>query len=274
MLQLVFYLRVITSALSEAIQYMPQKELSCNVITNAGSLMSAELGLFVDRARLTFRFGAAPTRGFEKYVGNRTSGRIVGNSRTAGLMKNSSVVRGVRLFLIRERTMHQCPSLMKAAGIEVICLVLDGEKYLKAHFTGGRDPSTGFWATFWLRLLCDEITAFGFCNPSSLYFYHYFQTKIDGKEKSAVDGRAFMAGRMQKKRGHDFVHEREVLEQWSLATTTINHTTVRLLKKETPATNLTGRLWNRGKKGHTREFLLLRSISEVRQVLLAHSHHW
>jgi len=59
---------------------------SCAVVSSAGSLLDSNLGRQIDSNDFVIRFNNAPTLGFEKDVGNKTSLRIV-NSQVVGKPK-------------------------------------------------------------------------------------------------------------------------------------------------------------------------------------------
>lgn len=246
-----------------------QGKIICNVVSNGGNLLSAGLGLFVDRTAFIFRFGISPTIGYEKYVGNATYGRAFGNDDQVKLVKTSEALQGTRLFLIRKRTSRSCPTLAKAAKREVTCIVLDGERHLRQHVTQARDPSTGLWAIFWLRLICDEVVLFGFSQPTHLYPYHYFPSQIDRKKKIDGDEITVFAGRERRKGMHNFWEERKTVWGWSSSATTINATSVHLLTPGQKMEGLQGMLWNSTKGVNASSFVKLETVDDVRRAVHA-----
>ncbi|CAG0881684.1 unnamed protein product [Cyprideis torosa] len=64
---------------------LPKKKLqdyrhkSCVAVSNSGKLMGSKLGTFIDSHDVVLRFNHAPTRGFERDVGSKTTYRIVNN---------------------------------------------------------------------------------------------------------------------------------------------------------------------------------------------------
>ena len=66
-------------------QYLPEKPLNlfretfktCGVVSSAGSLLGSNLGDHINKNDYVIRFNNAPTHGFEKHVGTKTSLRIV-----------------------------------------------------------------------------------------------------------------------------------------------------------------------------------------------------
>ncbi|KAK3281089.1 hypothetical protein CYMTET_11093, partial [Cymbomonas tetramitiformis] len=55
---------------------------SCAVVGNSGSLLSGEYGMEIDSKQAVFRINYAPTHGFERYVGSRTTFDVVNQQHT------------------------------------------------------------------------------------------------------------------------------------------------------------------------------------------------
>jgi len=71
---------------SHPLRLMQGSYKTCAVVSSAGSLLSSKLGSHIDSNEFVIRFNNAPTLGYEKDVGNKTSIRIV-NSQVVGKPK-------------------------------------------------------------------------------------------------------------------------------------------------------------------------------------------
>lgn len=65
---------------------------SCAVVSNSGALSGKEYGVEIDAAEAVFRFNEAPTKGFEKIVGEKETIRLVNCLVVRTALQNASVI--------------------------------------------------------------------------------------------------------------------------------------------------------------------------------------
>jgi len=121
---------------------------SCAVVSSAGSLKDSGLGPFIDSHDLVIRFNNAPTEGYSKDVGNRTSVRVV----------NSQVVAKPQFKFLESRLFS-----------ESAVLVWDPSGYNASLPSWYNRPDWPFFEQFFSkRLMAPEDSLF-LLQPSSLW---------------------------------------------------------------------------------------------------------
>ena len=64
-----------------------RSDTTCAIVFSSGNLLNEEYGEFIDSFDEVMRFNLAPTKGFEKYVGSKTTMRILGSFKGENLYR-------------------------------------------------------------------------------------------------------------------------------------------------------------------------------------------
>jgi beta-galactoside alpha-2,6-sialyltransferase (sialyltransferase 1) len=144
-------------------QYLPEKPLSlfretfktCGVVSSAGSLLGSNLGEHINKNDFVIRFNNAPTHGFEKHVGTKTSLRIV----------NSQVVGKPEFRFLDESASLRTRKLFSKSPV----LVWDPSAYNSSLEEWYNHPDFPFFQTFFSKRLMRPDEEAHLLNPSSLW---------------------------------------------------------------------------------------------------------
>lgn len=183
---------------------LPSTSSIC-LVGNGGVVMEKELGNEIDNYDVVIRFNHAPTSGYEKYVGSKTTLRLVNGhcfGGTTNIKKNPTAYPD---FL---------PSLPPQ---DIICKTWNVEEFMKGVFnninkhnlyfinpefinatgfyTKPHEPSAGFVMFMLLLSHFKNINLYGFTFWEDNYDYHYF-------EKVPLDASQL---------GHNFNHEKLIV---------------------------------------------------------------
>jgi hypothetical protein len=196
-------------------------------VSNAGNLLSANLGSQIDGHDAVFRSSYSPTFPFERHVGSRTFGRFL-NKVTVSRIINPRIETGYnftteRVFILRDQVPpEQCIKLIEyrhASRCTFQCYHAN-ETPLKGVLRRGM--STGFFSMLFLSHVCDNMTAYGFhidVNPT-IYMYHYFNdSSMKGIAKTELE-------HWNSKVSHDFYVETRVIHGAALHKRKVNDTGV------------------------------------------------
>lgn len=185
---------------------LPKNSKVC-LVGNSGLMKSKEWGSEIDSYDVVIRFNHAPTDGYEKYVGSKTTLRLVNGHCFGGTTK-----------VERNPTAHPnfLPSLPPQ---DIICKTWNVEEFMKGVFsnvnkhnlffinpqfvmevskyTPGQEPTAGFVMMMLLLSKFESIDMYGFTFWEEGHDYHYFE-KVPFKAEQL---------------GHNFNSERELIHQ-------------------------------------------------------------
>jgi hypothetical protein len=173
---------------------------TCAIVGNSGITLLKEYGQEIDGHDAVIRINMAPTRGFEPYVGKKTTFDVVNahNVREIlqGVRKWRPATEGdTRLVLFETAShfarYHLCQPLLKKYSQENAILLnpifsnrahklwvqLKSLLEKKHDSTYNRKPMSGFFAVLFALQMCDHVDLYGFDAYTSRkrsYRYHYF----------------------------------------------------------------------------------------------------
>ena len=182
---------------------------TCGVVSNSGALADSGLGKDIDSNEFVIRLNAAPTKGYERDVGSKTSIRII----TFGNIKEEQ-------YKFFSNEIFDCPILLKPNIVtmdslfeeiwsiynttEVIKRCNDIhrpfhvihprvgrevtewlQKYSSYKFKSIQQPSTGFMAIAIAATFCEKVNTYEIVpsfrgrNPSGKYTAHYYDKQLN-----------------------------------------------------------------------------------------------
>jgi hypothetical protein len=177
-----------------------QKWKRCAVVGSSQNLLGGEFGHIIDSHDAIFRMNTAPTKGYEKFAGSRTTVRLFHNF---GHPKSPKDADEQRVFIFISWTdflrMNAVPPDFEDRKN---ILVLNPEIVLDVQKNLDRDrkvwPTTGLLAVRLARDMCDTVSVFGFgLDDKGLYGQYYRPVRESPKVLP-----------------HDFHRESLILEQW------------------------------------------------------------
>ena len=171
----------------------------CAVVGNSGVVLLKEYGKEIDEHDAVFRLNMAPIRGFEDYVGSKTTFNMVNSHNIREMLAGQRRWRSTdpdsklvvfetgqdftRYHLLKEllkKFQKSNPVLLSpifgnmchAMWINIKSLV---EKVKETNFN--RKPMSGFFATMMAVQMCEHVNLYGFdayVSKKHSYKYHYF----------------------------------------------------------------------------------------------------
>uniref|UniRef100_A0A8C4J1J8 Alpha-N-acetylgalactosaminide alpha-2,6-sialyltransferase 5 n=1 Tax=Dromaius novaehollandiae TaxID=8790 RepID=A0A8C4J1J8_DRONO len=214
---------------------------SCALVTSSGHLLGSKQGDKIDQTECVIRMNDAPTRGYGKDVGNKTSLRVIAHSSIQRILRNrnellnmshgavfifwgpSSYMRrdGKGLVYNNLQLMNQILPQLKAYMISRHKM-LQFDDLFKRETGKDRKISNTWLSTGWFTMtialeLCDRINVYGmvppdFCrDPNHLSVpYHYYEPL--GPDECTM---YISHERGRKGSHHRFITEKRVFENWA-----------------------------------------------------------
>mmetsp|Transcript_832 Transcript_832/g.1750 ORF Transcript_832/g.1750 Transcript_832/m.1750 type:complete len:535 (-) Transcript_832:314-1918(-) len=198
---------------------------SCAVVGNAGAAKAARFGASIDRHAAVIRINQGPTAGYEKFVGSRTTFRLLGRkwvalytskddgraillpaevSNSTLLVSRVSASEYEHLASLVRRVRPDVKVAYLAQGVAtrarwLLAAFREGAGQLGVDYLGGDAPSSGFIALYFALQVCDRIAVYGLSMESSrlgepsTYAYHYFSHYVDSVQLRAHPHHSFQA---------------------------------------------------------------------------------
>ncbi|QDZ24200.1 sialyltransferase [Chloropicon primus] len=149
----------------------------CAVVGSSNSLTKKQYGELIDSHGVVIRFNAAPTRGFQKYVGKRTDIRVQ-NIRYCGSSRRDEYC--IHYSRNQDPKSHQCRRWRRCKKIQLHNQVVE---YIQHYWRvvpkppgrtdrGKRDAklSAGFFGIVLAMHVCAEVNIFGFSQGAHHYY--------------------------------------------------------------------------------------------------------
>lgn len=177
------------------------------LVGNSGLMLTKKWGGEIDNYDVVIRFNHAPTKGFEEYVGTKTTLRLVNGHCFGGLTDPQRNPTANPNFL---------PNLPPQ---DIICKTWNVEEFMKgvfnninkhnlffinpqfanevSQYTQGQEPTAGFIMLMLMLSCFKKINIYGFTFWEDNYEYHYFE-KVPFKSNQL---------------GHNFNNEKEIITQ-------------------------------------------------------------
>ncbi|XP_029025285.1 alpha-N-acetyl-neuraminyl-2,3-beta-galactosyl-1,3-N-acetyl-galactosaminide alpha-2,6-sialyltransferase [Betta splendens] len=232
------YMRITTDKTQ---QFLDMHCNHCALVSSSGQMLGAGVGAEIDLNGCVIRMNNAPTLGYEKDVGGRTSVRVVSHTSVPLLLKNEHFyfrhsANTTYVFWGPERNMRQDGKgpifniLLRVAkkypNARIYTVTREKIQYCDNVFqkeTGknrmktGAFLSTGFFTMVLALDMCDSIHVYGmidenYCSLAnhSVVPYHYY-------EKHRINEcRMYKAHEHMKRGGHRFITEKAIYAKWAL----------------------------------------------------------
>ncbi|XP_061867525.1 alpha-N-acetyl-neuraminyl-2,3-beta-galactosyl-1,3-N-acetyl-galactosaminide alpha-2,6-sialyltransferase isoform X1 [Colius striatus] len=213
----------------------------CAIVSSSGQMLGSGLGQAIDGQECVLRMNHAPTAGYERDVGSRSTVRVVSHTSVPLLLRNQPyffqqsqetlyVIWGPARKMSREKVGPTYQMLLKVMEtypqLQVYTLTEEKMTYCDDIFqneTGkNRMKSGSFLSTGWFTMilameLCEQICVFGMVSDSycsreknhSSVPYHYF-------EKGRLDEcKMYLVHERARRAGHRFITEKAIFSRWA-----------------------------------------------------------
>ncbi|XP_067106369.1 alpha-N-acetyl-neuraminyl-2,3-beta-galactosyl-1,3-N-acetyl-galactosaminide alpha-2,6-sialyltransferase isoform X1 [Osmerus mordax] len=222
-------------------QFLNMHCSQCALVSSSGQMLGAGIGEEIDKTECVIRMNNAPTSGYERDVGSRTSLRVVSHTSVPLLLKNESYYfkhladttyvfwgpernmkqdgKG-RIFNILQKVARKYPKaklyVVTREKIQYCDSIFQNETG-KNRMKSGAFLSTGFFTIILAMDVCDSIHVYGmiddnYCSRAnhSVVPYHYY-------ERSRVDEcRMYRVHERARHGGHRFITEKTIYARWAL----------------------------------------------------------
>uniref|UniRef100_A0A061QJI4 beta-galactoside alpha-(2,6)-sialyltransferase n=1 Tax=Tetraselmis sp. GSL018 TaxID=582737 RepID=A0A061QJI4_9CHLO len=176
----------------ELMQILPAKDVvgsqhyrSCAVVGSAGNLLQQDFGREIDSHDCVIRFNIAPTKGFEKNVGSKTTLRFV-NRLHFGFRETSREI--VLQHVTMPDMMAKYVALMRRnPGMQTFPFDMSFYEQM-VEWDRVQQPTNGFFGLKLALHLCDRVVVYGFVrNWRGNFKYHYFNNEEPNAKQFARD---------------------------------------------------------------------------------------
>lgn len=221
-------------------QFLDMHCKHCALVSSSGQMLGAAVGDEIDKSECVIRMNNAPTAGYEKDVGSRSTVRVVSHTSAPLLIKNELYYfrqssNTTYVFWGPERNMRQdgkgrvYNALLKMAkkypDAKIYYVTREKIQYCDNVFqneTGknrmktGAFLSTGFFTMILALDVCDSIHVYGmidsnYCSRAnhSVVPYHYYEGK------RINECRMYHVHENTKRGGHRFITEKAIYARWA-----------------------------------------------------------
>ncbi|XP_030645320.1 CMP-N-acetylneuraminate-beta-galactosamide-alpha-2,3-sialyltransferase 1 [Chanos chanos] len=167
----------------------PDRCRTCAVVGNSGNILGSHYGNLIDSHDFVLRMNRAPTKGFEKDVGSKTTHRIIYPESAVDVDNSTHLVLFafktldlqwlISAFTTKDITQTYTrvrPTIQanrdKVMVLHPAFMKYVHESWLQKH---GGYPSTGFLTLALALHICDEVNVFGFGADKNGNWHHYFE---------------------------------------------------------------------------------------------------
>ncbi|XP_029591088.1 CMP-N-acetylneuraminate-beta-galactosamide-alpha-2,3-sialyltransferase 1 isoform X1 [Salmo trutta] len=172
----------------------PERCRTCAVVGNSGNLKGSRYGPLIDSSDVIIRMNMAPTSGFEKDVGSRTTHHVMYPESAIDLDNTTSlllipfktldlqwITSALTTGSINE-TYVPVQSRIKANKNRVLIYSPAFFKYVSDTWleSKGRYPSTGFLSLLFAVHICDKVSVYGFGADQYGNWHHYWENNYNG----------------------------------------------------------------------------------------------
>ncbi|XP_017262955.1 alpha-N-acetyl-neuraminyl-2,3-beta-galactosyl-1,3-N-acetyl-galactosaminide alpha-2,6-sialyltransferase isoform X2 [Kryptolebias marmoratus] len=221
-------------------QFLDMHCNQCALVSSSGQMLGAGAGEEIDRIGCVIRMNNAPTTGFERDVGSRTSVRVVSHTSVPLLVKHEGryfqqLADTTYVFWGPDRNMRQdgkgqvfnvlLRMAVKYPDLRLYAVTRNKIQHCDGVFqneTGknrmktGAYLSTGFFAMILALEMCDSISVYGmidnnYCSRAnhSVVPYHYYE------QNQINECRMYKFHEHAQHGGHRFITEKAIYAKWA-----------------------------------------------------------